>query len=145
MSHKIVREAEGIHDDLHFVVVFNELFIRCGYVGVPKGHPLFGKDYDDLPFWANCHGGLTYAGTGGHFVNSSEESELWWFGFDCGHAEDGYDLETGKKYFPDDADFVEKNFVSHNTIGRTIRTTDYVIENCKILIYQINEYTSEIK
>lgn len=33
----------------------------CGYIGVPKGHPWYGKDHDMIE--ANVHGGLTYFGT----------------------------------------------------------------------------------
>lgn len=32
----------------------------CGYVGVPEGHPLHGKCYDDIDI--EVHGGLTFAG-----------------------------------------------------------------------------------
>jgi hypothetical protein len=53
----------------------------CGYVGIPKIHPLFGKHYDDACI--QIHGGLTYA-------DSDEDwgGGLWWFGFDCAHAGD---------------------------------------------------------
>lgn len=31
----------------------------CGYVGVPKGHPAYGKGYDDVD--VQVHGGLTFS------------------------------------------------------------------------------------
>lgn len=34
----------------------------CGYVGVPEGHPLFGKSYDDAERF-DVHGGITFADT----------------------------------------------------------------------------------
>lgn len=49
----------------------------CGYVALPKGHPLYGKHYDDLTI--KCHGGLTY---------SKFEDNDWVIGFDCAHAGD---------------------------------------------------------
>lgn len=52
----------------------------CGYVGIPKNHPLYGKHYsDDEVADIHTHGGLTYA---------QEGEELWWFGFDCSHSGD---------------------------------------------------------
>ena len=32
----------------------------CGYLGVPKDHPWYGKDYDEVD--VEVHGGLTYYG-----------------------------------------------------------------------------------
>jgi hypothetical protein len=76
-----------------------------GYVGIAKDHPLFNVDYstpctqllgienvmgsDELKYARpecviDVHGGLTYSG--GH--PSGEESDLFWFGFDCNHAND---------------------------------------------------------
>lgn len=75
----------------------------CGYVAVEKGHPIFGLNYYKSDFYIedvlsgeavseallqkqineiNVHGGLTYAG------KWEEESDLYWFGFDCSHAWD---------------------------------------------------------
>lgn len=51
----------------------------CGYVGVGKDHPLFGKTYDDA-LDLEVHGGLTYSDT--------EDDGIHWFGFDCAHAGD---------------------------------------------------------
>ena len=103
---------------LRAVVAMMEIGHRCGYVGVPVGHPLHGVGYDsDTPALApidletaeigkrsllgvlcakdklrspemafDVHGGLTYAGNGeGKYP---VESDLWWFGYDCGHAGD---------------------------------------------------------
>ena len=66
----------------------------CGYVGVPPGHPWFKTpDYEELP--VEVHGGLTYAAmcdgdeeTGICHVVDPGEPELFWLGFDCGHAFD---------------------------------------------------------
>lgn len=73
----------------------------CGYVGVPPGHPLHGKGYsDDAAEPLMVHGGLTYAapcmvesdrGPDAlicHAPEPGESDEVWWLGFDCGHAFD---------------------------------------------------------
>jgi hypothetical protein len=62
----------------------------CGYVAVPPGHPLHGKDYEKIDVLA--HGGLTYAGAcSGHICHVPQPGEpdnVWWLGFDCNHADD---------------------------------------------------------
>lgn len=55
----------------------------CGYVGVPSGHPAFGKDYDNVD--VDVHGGLTYAG---HNAPNQDHDRYYWLGFDCAHAGD---------------------------------------------------------
>ena len=52
---------------------------RCGYIGVPEGHPCYGANYDIVQ--CNVHGGMTYANGGDYPVPSG----LWWFGYDCAH------------------------------------------------------------
>jgi hypothetical protein len=68
------------------------LFFWCGYVGVPKGHPLYGKEYDDIDGIVEVHGGLTYSSAcSGHICHTpapGDPDELYWLGFDCGHAFD---------------------------------------------------------
>lgn len=63
----------------------------CGYVAVPKSHPLFGGDYNGEDF--DVHGGLTFSGpcqqdnTERGICHPSNE-KVWWFGFDCAHVFD---------------------------------------------------------
>jgi hypothetical protein len=60
----------------------------CGYVAVPPGHPWHGQE--DIP--AEVHGGITYthqcAGDICHVPGPGEPDDVWWVGFDCGHASD---------------------------------------------------------
>ena len=69
----------------------------CGYVGIPKSHPDHGKGYDDTETGPRVHGGLTFADKCSHgdeataichVVEPGEDDDVWWFGFDCGHAWD---------------------------------------------------------
>ena len=62
-----------------FVEGLMELGWGNGYVGLPKWHPWFGMDYDNIP--VIVHGGLTYA-------NLYEEVGLWVIGFDTHHYQD---------------------------------------------------------
>lgn len=56
----------------------------CGYIGLPKEHPWYGKHYNDLSF-VNVHGGLTWSA---YYTGDNEPDGLWWIGFDTNHWED---------------------------------------------------------
>jgi hypothetical protein len=62
----------------------------CGYVGVPREHPAYGQSYDAAD--VDVHGGLTYAnrcaGAICHVPAPGMPDDVWWLGFDCGHAGD---------------------------------------------------------
>lgn len=117
MNDRYVVEREFQHTGYKCAVIFGSIGHRCGYVGIPKNHPLYGKDYSDyleikkadvgdrevsgifpllgafldederirIEAYFQCHGGITYAG-GGEHSSYPIESDLWWFGFDCGQA-----------------------------------------------------------
>lgn len=67
----------------------------CVYLGLPEDHPLAGEDYNDVPI--DCHGGLTFAGSGG---NGIWPSGRYWYGYDYAHAGDycnyGHGLPSGE-------------------------------------------------
>ena len=65
---------------LHGHIVRNKItHTLCGYVGVTSGE-LVGVHYDRLEMGDySPHGGFTY---------SNGEGNVWWFGFDCAHADD---------------------------------------------------------
>ena len=77
-----------LHDDVILLAVRNTNGKHwCGYVGVPKSHPWFGKDYMDIKIGIPVHGGLTFAGN--EPAGFSDPNMNWWFlGFDCAHHMD---------------------------------------------------------
>jgi len=50
-----------------------------GYVGLPKWHPYFELNYEEIPI--RIHGGLTYS-------DYNENKKLWVIGFDTNHFGD---------------------------------------------------------
>lgn len=62
----------------------------CGYAGVPREHPAYGKDHDDVD--VEVHGGLTYSancdGEICHVPAPGMPDDVWWLGFDCAHFND---------------------------------------------------------
>lgn len=111
-------------------VLFQPLGHRCGYVGVPKAHPCYGKNYTEVEI--DCHGGLTYA-DGQLFC--SRRDDLWWFGFDCAHAGDAEDLGAMERYYPGSQELV----VVLRTLRDcgVVRTVDFVMEQCAHIADQL--------
>ena len=75
---------EGECRGYHYVIVSYGTH-PCAYVKIPKGHPYYGKFYDDVNL--DVHGGLTYSGNIGHVEKGSRSFYLGW---DYAHAYDYY-------------------------------------------------------
>lgn len=58
-----------------------------GYVKIPKGHPWYNQDYDNII--CEAHGGLTYASNDSDFLG-----EGFWIGFDTLHYGDGPEVQN---------------------------------------------------
>lgn len=69
-----------------------------GYVIIPKGHPLHGKDYNEIE-GIDVHGGITLSesanGLTGIFRQKRIPKDCWILGFDTAHFADT--LETWPK------------------------------------------------
>jgi hypothetical protein len=98
----------------------------CGYVAVPKGHPMFGKDYDDVD--VRVHGGLTW---GMDHAPGEQPNGWWWFGFDCSHSGDWSPRDT---FFA----FLGYPFGMHDTGEQVYRTFDYVRFEVESLAIQLD-------
>ena len=131
-----IVESDFICEGLRCVVVFGDLGHRCGYVGVPKGNPLHGKDYFDPALaGVECHGGLTYSG--GRNYPVLNDDGLWWFGFDCDHAWDAIDIDALKSKFPDSShlDLAELPWKREGHVW-----TQQEVENeCRRLVQELKE------
>jgi hypothetical protein len=74
-------------------LAFYDFGYANGYVGVHKGHPLYGvpyQDYDDKGIHLSVHGGVTFTGHIKCNVPEGHENWLdedyWWIGFDTKHS-----------------------------------------------------------
>lgn len=130
---------------LRAVIVMNSLGFHCGYVGVPPGHPLHGVDYwqtspalGDTPGSVfEAHGGITFAGNGkGEYP---VKSDLWWFGYDCGHAGDSPSPELIAEM---EAEYPGQPFMWSPAEG-VFRDLDYCTTQCESLAKQIIEKVKE--
>jgi hypothetical protein len=80
--------SEFEHAELRCLIVrAPKLRHLCGYVGLPRGHPMYGRN-DDAGR-VTVHGGITYSRPS---PPTGKADGLWWLGFDCAHC---YDLVPG--------------------------------------------------
>lgn len=108
------RQWQDPETGLPCLIVRNRLGALCGYVGVSKGHPAYEKHYDAVD--VSVHGGLTFSNKCSpgdesqsicHLVESGEDDDVWWLGFDCAHFQDyspGMDSRL-PAYLRDEHDF----------------------------------------
>lgn len=155
---------------LRAVILMGRLGFRCGYVGVPPGHPLYGVGYGDecdalrpltgkepvgdrgamsvflmaatgdIPRTPEAifdvHGSLTFSGNGKDGAYPVE-SDLWWFGYDCGHCDDA----PSSEYCQQQRDkYPDKPFMWHECDG-VHRDLDYCVQQCESLARQIVDRT----
>jgi len=66
------------------VVRKTDMGVYTGYVGLPKGHPRFGKGWSAMSD-VEVHGGVTYAADR---LPWWKPDGKWWIGFDCAHYGD---------------------------------------------------------
>lgn len=107
-----------------------ELGHLCGYIQIPKDHPIYRKELDEIkaiiPEPIPAHGGL-------NFSRYNPEDGLFWIGFDCGHADDL-------------SPYLERLLVRGNperftiTPNRRYRTMEYVSENLMDVVDVIDKY-----
>lgn len=76
----------------------------CGYVGIPKEHPLAGMSYEDISF-LRAHGGFTFASEGKK--EGSWPEGYYWYGWDYGHLGDySYYADTLERKNNGDKDWI---------------------------------------
>lgn len=145
-------ESEFEYNGYKCFTTFNDFGFRCGYVMIPKDNPLYGRDieqsigitpedcekylelkcrftgseYLTLGQYFSVHGGVTLTD-----IDYITGSDNWLIGFDCNHLPDNVDEEMLLKYFG-----IKKE---RRPFGE-VRTLEYVQENCKSLVSQIQSY-----
>jgi hypothetical protein len=106
----------------------------CGYVGVLPGHPLYGKDRFEISGCLSVHGGVNFAEACQksdedyavcHIPDPGESDNVWWIGFDCGHAHD---------LTPFMSKVMIKYFGAHGAVYRDVA---YVEKECARLAKQL--------
>jgi hypothetical protein len=107
----------------------------CGYIFLPKEHPLYGKDIDevDLP----CHFGVTFA-------EKTQEGHM--IGFDCAHSEDLIPsmVQLGKRFSISEIFPVPENLKDHPLFKPIYRNMSYCIKQCKRMVREALKMTETV-
>lgn len=130
--------ATGSHLGFEWSIVHNTMGYRCGYVKVERGHPWFGKGYDDIE--AEVHGGLTFA-EADKPCDKGGPDDGWWVGFDCAHGGDAPDPQLNQRGRRDEVGslcrLMSDMFHGYGEAGGPIvRTQEYVEAECRSLCEQ---------
>ena len=117
------------------VVLFMPMGFRNGYVGLPKGHKYYKKEYEEIPM--SCHCGLTY---GDISLYGQEDKDTYWIGFDCGHCCDGFDLEKLDEYYGKSKENeIMRDYHLMINEEHEFRTFEYVKNECMKIVDQLLE------
>ena len=120
---------EGIYKEYEWTILKNSMGFRCGYVRLPAKHPWYGDYSPDC----SVYGGVNFAEADTPCGKGKDDS--WWIGFDCGHGFDAPDPELLSPLQDALNVIMDSDFKD-----RTIKTTEYVENECKHLIDQAREY-----
>ena len=115
------------------IVIFNCHGYRCGYVSVNED-----VDYNKLNDFINVHGGLNYSGI---LPYDYGQSEHFFVGFDCSHICDMEDYMQAYQYglITQRLCFERLSIQRSFDFGGVIRSTQYVVRECKKLVEQLNQ------
>jgi hypothetical protein len=129
-------EKDFMIDEYRCLIVGHSLGHRCGYVGIPQGHALYGIDYTDIN--VNVHGTLTFSS--GDDIYDVDSNGLWWIGFDCAHCDDGKDFELIRELNDARTSAFMISIESMFPIeGEVARTKEYVEEELIRLVNQLTD------
>ena len=133
-------ERHGSYNDYEWLITFNLMGYRCGYVAIPSGHPLYEKDTKNFGFTIKCHNDITFTG---HDLDSFS-SDDWLIGFDCSHYPiDAIDINSVERYFGDNAaESIKDQFDEYKFTGHAW-TADEVEDELKNIINQIINSTPD--
>lgn len=136
-------EIDSTYKGVRYVVLFQSMGHRCGYIGLTDSEVdilrMLDDEYDDDGYGYSgfeVHGGVTYYAHGLEDIDDT----LNWYGFDCRHSGDlpnykqalEYGLITVDEY--NDMIYMEIRDSKYNNVYREL---DYVEKECKSMIDQI--------
>lgn len=122
-----------------------------GYVFIPKDHPSYGMDYNDLDESFDVHGGLTFSG---ELNNKKDGTVHFALGFDCAHFNDITPHLSDSEYFYPDAPFeiINSNILqrlltsvlefsgAQHGVQKTYKNMAFVKKECENLVDQLITY-----
>jgi|ERR1041385_95645 hypothetical protein len=146
---EIVIEDGGNYKGYEYLITFSTNGFRCGYVAIDTNHPTY-HDSSDYPDYS-VHGGITFFDKS-HLAESilGHTCTDKWLGFNAGHSCDLSDIDSVNKYFPTLRMMkllylkkINETLCKNIFFDSSIRTKEYMIDECKKLIDQLIEKDSE--
>lgn len=146
----LIVEGGGKHRGYEWLITFNDMGFRCGYVAISPDHRLYNKDMDEQDEEITVHGGVTFYDNS-HIAERliGHPCEDKWIGFDAGHHNDMPDIEKLKECFPylketrkDRVIEISNMFEKLNRFGiqnSSIKDFEFMKSQCKSIIDQIIE------
>lgn len=114
-------KAVWVHNGYDCMIKRNDSGAWCGYVGVKKGHPLFGVNYFKIYTGStDINGGLTYSDEcQGDICHLADDGDhVWWLGFDCCHGFNYY--PGGISLFMDESSDNVHSYVTQEQVIRMV-------------------------
>ena len=116
----------------------------CGYVAVPRSHPLYGRSTLTVVDELEVHGGITYAnrcaGAICHDPEPGEPGDVWWLGFNASHLGDCIPSADGdlRAHLPEE--FQRVLYGDDDPDGPVYRDLAYMRGECVRLAAQLARY-----
>lgn len=144
-------EFDGYYKGYRYVVIFQPLGFRCGYVEISANSSVMlnikenePDNYNSIGSVIDCHGGITYMDYNNNSYPVSNNNGFW-VGFDACHYKDGTDVEQSYEYHL----ISFKNYIELKEfpIGKKENTKsfEYVVTECKNIINQILLFDDMLK
>ena len=127
---------EGFYEGFKWQVTHNGIGYRCGYIKVPSDHPWYGKNIDHRDINSiTVHGSITFAKPDiPCTIGEETDDNGYWLGFDAAHAGDLADLDL--PFDHEESKQFQQLFSENFPKRGTIKTTEYMIEQCQLLCLQ---------
>lgn len=107
-----------------------------GYVGLPPTHSLYGEPVTEFRGF-RAHGGITFAG---RLDQRFCKGDLWWLGFDCGHA---FDIAPAiMARCPELRDLPAISLGNGHVLQHAYRTVGYVRAELRRVLEAVQRYPS---
>jgi hypothetical protein len=108
---------------------------RCGYIAIPKDHPLHGIPHDQLN-GLDVYGGWTYGDLQTSFPVTTD-TPTWWIGFDCGHSGESCDFQLMEEL--GEAKLVSTMRKGMGFEAGSVNSIDFVISELKSAVKQLSK------
>lgn len=129
-------------EDGYMIIIISLGTHPCAYIGVPKGHKLYGvssEELNDSECYIDCHYGCNYSDDnvmGFH-------RDYWFLGWDYGHCDDfiGYYLKDGtSELLRQDKKWTTEEIYQECLVAlEDIKKIDIIEENVKVKKFIKNE------